>query len=465
MSSGMAFSDIGSGGLRQFSGWVREEYLQQLVGLQGARVYREMADGSPAVGSILFAIQQSIRKVEWRTQPKDDTPAAQEAADFAESLRFDMSHTWEDFIAEALSMLTYGFAPHEIVYKRRNGRGAVRGEPGSDFNDGKIGIRRLPLRGQDTVFKWFFDENGVITGLTQQPWVGTLIDIPIEKLLLFRPTVHKNNPEGRSILRTAYRPWYFTKRIEELEAIMIERFGGLPVLYLPSQLMEAANGGDAVATQVMTEYKKMVRNVRIDEQMGLVLPSDVYQGPTGPSAVRMFEFQLVTPNGGRGSVNPEPVIERYKLEILTSVLADFLTLGHSSRGTQSLAISKVDMFYQAVEGWLNSIASVLNRFMLPRLWRLNGMDLKLLPEWVPDLAQRIDLDALGTYVLSLAQAGMTMFPDEELENYLRDAAGMPDIGDNSAQDLMVNGDPAALQKIIKASAARRERKRRAMVTA
>jgi hypothetical protein len=468
MSAGMSFSDLGSSGLRQFSGWVREEFLQQLVGLQGARVYREMADNSAAVGSILFAISQAMRKVEWRTQPKDNSPAAQEAADFAESLRFDMSHTWDDFIAETLSMLTYGFAPHEIVYKRRNGKSPARGEPGSNYNDGRIGIRRLPIRGQDTIFKWFFDENGTVTGLTQQPWVGTLIDIPIEKLLLFRPTSHKGNPEGRSILRNSYRPYYFIKRLEELEAIMIERFGGLPVLTMPSQMLEAANSGDAVATQIVNEYKRMVRNVRIDEQMGLIIPSDVYQNANGPTSARMFEFKLVTPEGGgKGSVNPELAIERYKLEVLTSVLADFLTLGHSSRGTQSLAISKVDMFFQAIEGWLNSIAAVLNRFLLPRLWRLNGMDLTTMPEWIPDLAQRIDLDSLGTYVLALAQAGMTMFPDEDLENYLRDAAGMPDIGDNTQQDLMgVGADPTMLKRMIAGTAARREKRRRtASVTA
>ena len=94
---------------------------------------------------------------------------------------------------------------------------------------------------------------------------------------------------------------------------------------------------------------------------------------------------------------------------------------------------------------------------------MNGMDLRMMPEWVPDLAQRVDLDSLGTYVLSLAQAGMTMFPDEELENYLRDAAGMPDIGDNSAQDLMAAGDQASLKKMLRGSAALREKRRRAMV--
>src|SRR5581483_9309062 len=85
--------------------------------------------------------------------------------------------------------------------------------------------------------KWFFDENGQVKGLTQQPWIGQLIDIPIDKLLLFRPSAHKNNPEGRSVLRNAYRSWFFTKRLEEQEAILIERMNGFPVIYVPSRLM------------------------------------------------------------------------------------------------------------------------------------------------------------------------------------------------------------------------------------
>ena len=118
-----------------------------------------------------------------------------------------MSHSWEDLVDENLSMLTYGFAPHEIVYKRRMGRdpGMDTERPGhqlpqSEYDDKLIGWRRMPIRGQDTVLKWFFDENGQVKGMTQMPWVGGLIDLPIEKLLIFRPSAHKNNPEGRSIL-------------------------------------------------------------------------------------------------------------------------------------------------------------------------------------------------------------------------------------------------------------------------
>src|SRR6185295_15142098 len=100
MTAGMTFSEIGNTGLRAFSGWVREEFLPQLQGRQAATVYREMTDNSPIIGGLLFAVQSTMRKVEWRTIPADDTPAAQEMADFADGLRMDMSHTWEDAIME-----------------------------------------------------------------------------------------------------------------------------------------------------------------------------------------------------------------------------------------------------------------------------------------------------------------------------------------------------------------------------
>lgn len=466
MMAGMTFADIGSSGLRAYSGWVREEFLPQLVGQQGARVYREMTDNSPTVGAVLFAIMQSIRKVEWRVEPASDKPEAQEMADFVDSLRFDMSQTWEDFIVEALSMLSYGYAPHEIVYKARLGNNppVLDGKPlpKSKFNDGRIGIRRLPLRGQDTVIKWFLDQSGGIKGVTQQPYVGTLIDLPVEKMLLFRPQMHKNNPEGRSILRNSWRPYQFIRRLEEQEAIMVERFGGLPVVWVPNAMLEAAAAGDNNAMMQLNSYKRMITNVRIDEQMGVILPSDTYMGPNGPSNVRMYEFELKTPTGrSSGALNTDVIIGRYKLDIMTSVMADFLTLGHATRGTQALGLSKVDMFFQAIEGWVNGIAAVLNRHLLPRIWRLNALDPVLMPEFVPDLAQRIDLDSLGNYVLHLAQSGAQMFPDQDLENFLRDAAGMPDITDESAYAASGNAtDPEVLKKILEVSAARRVAKLR-----
>lgn len=472
LGAGMNFKDFGSYGLRQYGGWVREEFLTQLIGQRAATAYREMMDNSATVGAMIFATTQAMRRVDWRVEPVDDSAKAKKYAEFADSLRLDMSHSWEDFITEALSMLGYGFSFHELVYKRRTGlvpelqKYAQRSDPALDeipsslYSDGLIGWRRMPIRGQDTVLKWFFDSNGQIRGMTQQPWVGTLIDIPIEKGLLFRPSQHKNNPEGRSILRNAYRSYYFIKRLEELEAILFERMAGFPIMYVPNKLLEAATaigaGFDANAAATLAYFKKMVTNIRIDEQMGAIIPSDVYRDSEGkPTAQRMYQFELVTPSGGsKSSMDSDEIIDRHQVEILMTILCDFIQMGHDVRGTNNLAMTKVDMFYAAIEGWLDSIAGVINRYALPRIWALNGFDMNYMPKYVPDMPQRLDLDGLGMFIANLANAGMPMFPDEELQEYLRDAAGLPEITSPEATAL-VTSQPENMRKMLLAAVAKR----------
>src|SRR5690348_18090012 len=69
MTGGMTFTEVGSAGLRQFGGWVREEFLPQLQGRQAAQKYREMHDNSPIIAAMMSAIFGTMRKVEWRMNP------------------------------------------------------------------------------------------------------------------------------------------------------------------------------------------------------------------------------------------------------------------------------------------------------------------------------------------------------------------------------------------------------------
>lgn len=439
LTDGMTFYEIGQSGLRQFSGWVREEFLQSLVGRQGAQKYREMVDNSSTIGGMLYAIQSTLRKVDWRVMPAEGGGGgAQEQADFIDGCRDDMTSSWEDHIVEVLSMLPFGYSFHEIVYKKRMGRKPGKDKNGRDlpeskYDDSKIGWRRLPGRSQDTLIKWFFDDNGMTQGVTQQPWVGPLIDIPIQKALLFRPAHYKSNPEGRSILRNAYVPYYYSKRLQEQEAILFERMGGVPVIKIPGEILQRAMAGDAQALQAVNMYKRIAINLRTDEQMGIVLPSDMYPSSTGgATSSPQYSFELVAPAMRSANINMDSTITRYSVSMLTSVLADFLTLGHEARGTQSLAVSKIDLFFQAIEGYLNSMAGIYNRYAIPRLMDLNGVDESAWPTLKPDLAQRVDLDVLSNFILRISQAGMPLFPDEDLQSYIKDAAGLPDVDDSQA---------------------------------
>jgi hypothetical protein len=188
-------------------------------------------------------------------------------------------------------------------------------------------------------------------------------------------------------------------------------------------------------------YKNIVTNARVDEQMGAVLPSDTYRDSDGKvSAVRMYDFKLLTPEHGRSNVDIDKTIVRHKVDMLMTTLCDFIQMGHEVRGTNNLGTMKVDMFYSAIEGWLEGITTVMNRYALPRLWELNGLDRDTMPQYKPDMPQRLDLDGLGGFIKNVAAAGMPLFPDEELESYLRDASGLPELGDGSNPQAIVSGE-------------------------
>jgi hypothetical protein len=108
------------------------------------------------------------------------------------------------------------------------------------------------------------------------------------------------------------------------------------------------------------------------------------------------------------------------------LLCDFVQLGPRGARHQQSGRHESRTFYAAIEGWLNAISSVLNRYALPRIWKINALDPGTMPQFRPYMAQRIDLDGLGGFIANLAKAAMPLFPDEELREYIPGAAGPPE---------------------------------------
>ncbi len=422
---------IGSTGLQQSGGFVTEEFLLELAGQRGAKVYREMSDNSAVIGAILFALTMLLRQAEWTVQAADDSDEAQEEADFLKGVLFeDMEVTWESVVAEICSMFPYGYAPMEIVYKRRGGTDTSDVNTKSKFDDGLVGLRALSLRAQPTVVRWDISvEDDTIKGLWQQPWTRQQVYIPMDKMLLFRTTEVRNNPEGRSILRNAYRSYYFAKKLEEIEAVGAERdLAGLPVARLPGQYFDP-NAPQELKT-ILASWQRLLTNVRRDKQDGIILPSDQRDGKY------LFDFELMSSGSGTRAMDTSKIIERYDRRMAMSVLADFIFLGQQTVGSFALSSDKTALFATAVGGFLKSIVATINRGLVPKLWELNGKDPELQPSLGVGDIETPNLQELAAYISSLAGAGMPLFPDRELENSLRKIGGMPEAPEEGTQTPM-----------------------------
>ena len=406
------FREYGKTGLFRFdTGWIYEEFLRELQGRKGIEVYKEMSENDDIIGAILFATEMLMRQSKWSIQEAGTEQADLDAAEFVRTCMDDMEETWSDFISEVLSFLTYGWSYHEIVYKRRMGR-SKNPETNSKYTDGLIGWRKLPIRSQDTLWEWKYDEKDNLIGLVQcAPPRYEQVFIPIEKALHFKTKSRKGNPEGRSVLRNCYRNWYFKRRIQEIEGIGIERdLAGLPVL-------EAPEGVDIWSDEYAAELAKaerIVRSVRRDEREGIVLGNG-------------WKFSL-TSTGGRRQFDTNQIIERYDTRMAMTVLADFVLLGHQAVGSFALSSDKTELFGVALGAFLDLICEVFNNQAIPRLIDINGEHFAGITDY-PILThgdiETQDLGQLGEFVSKMVGIG-AITPDESMEDYLRLAADLPE---------------------------------------
>jgi len=301
------FSELGATGLWRTGGFVIDDILPQLRGRQSLTAYRDMAENDPVIGAILFAIERVILQVDWRVDPHTDptgyTPDSkdQEAADFVQECMDDMSHSWHELMIAVVSFLTYGWSFFEIVYKQR--KGPEQRDPAlrSKFNDNKIGWRKIAMRAQDSLWQWQFDETGGVKAMIQRdPTTGRLNVIPIEKALLFRTTAARGNPEGRSILRNSFKSWYYKRRIEEFEAVGVERdLAGLPVGYVPAEWMSTnATPAEKASLYAM---EQIVRGVKRNQTEGVILPMMFDE-----NGKQLVDFKLLN-SGGARQFNAQPL--------------------------------------------------------------------------------------------------------------------------------------------------------------
>ena len=417
-SKSTAMTELGvAGGFSTQGYYKQEEFLPALQGSRAIRKFREMRENDPIIGATLTAMDMLIRAVEWKFEGGDER-----GLQFAQTLFDDMEGTFEDFLSEVLTFLPFGFSFFEVVYKRRMGTSPNLRTNYSKHSDGLIGIRKLAPRAQWTIDRFDVAPSGDILGAFQSAThVMGQAYIPMSKALLFRTTSINNDPFGRSVLRNAYLPYYYASHLQTIEAIAIEReMNGMPVGKVPSEYL--AENADESKKRFVTEFARILRDVRFNEQGYIILPSDPYVNENGTlSNAPKVSFELTASKGTR-DIDIDKVIRRHQHNIARTVLADFIMLGQSDRGSFALSQSKTDLFLRSIEGFIDNITSIINRELITKVWMLNGFDLSDIPQLKRGRVSPVNLEELGRFVARLAGANGALFSDDTIITDLLDKA-------------------------------------------
>lgn len=321
-----SLSEVGASGTTYFSGQLVEaEYNRDLQGQKGRDIYDRMRRSDGQVKAILSACELPLRAATWTVEPASDSPQDIEIADFiSEELFGGMDITWDSLLKHILLMLPFGFMLFEQVF---------------EIVDNKVRWKKLAPRLPKTLYTWNFGDKGELTGITQFVWKNNTYEfpiIPIERLLIFTHEREGDNYEGTSILRAAYKSWYYKDNLYRIDGIAAERHAtGVPFFKHPQ---DAKNDDkkrlDDIGEHLYANEKAYVR---------------LADG---------YEFDI---KGLTGTIRDiMPSIEHHDRMISRSILADFLNLGAGETGSWALSQDKSSFFLMALRAVSRNICDTLN---------------------------------------------------------------------------------------------------------
>ena len=430
----MAKGQISYSGLNVVSGQILEECNQDLIWPQCISTYKMMFKDA-TIAPALNMVEMAIAKAEWTVKiPEGYEEELEAKAKFLKSVMDDMEHTWVDFIRQSSTFSRFGFAPVEKVYRKR-----LKNQ-GSRHNDGLYGLRCMPLIAQDSVESWMFDQSGrKVTGLKQyinkprgreqSPEVvtNTTVDIPRSKFMLFRADPIKDNPIGNSPLNSIYVAWKYKTELEKHQAVSVSQdLRGLKVIKIPARyLSEDASDEEK---QTRQHFERILRLLHNGEQSGVLIPQ-VFDENGKP----LFDFELKSIMGQKAN-DVLKIIEFYRKEVITGIMAPQLILGQDGSGSFALSESLESVTAIVIDARLQEIKDQLNHDLVRQLFELNGWSTEVTPYFDFSTNDNVSLDDLGKFIQRVGAAGM-LSNDAETANWIATRAGMPTPFDDVTVDV------------------------------
>lgn len=429
--------EVGRTGTTVYGGFLdNEEYNEDLRGSKAIETYRKMrADGT--VKAMIRILTLPMRAAELQFDPASDS---EEDKKIAEACLFAFQNmggmTWDDFVRQAFDgSFTYGHAVFEPVFVDANERPNIIDWDGQEL----LAPFKMAPRLQKTIYRWLISRSGALRGIQQltfeslmddgepvesgtsestfsQGTTGTTryITIPAEKLFVLAIDQEGANFKGESVLRSAYKHWYYKDNILRMLAVGIERhMVGTPYAITRQGIAPAEQTAVVNALRTLRSHEKAYA---VFNESQLASQTNVGMPPVG---------YLQMPTLGANGKLANDAINYEDRQMVVSILADFLSLGSGIGGNSNVMHrDKTSYFFLALLGYAQNFLDAFGSQTVRKFVDYNFPKAKAYPKPRFLGLETKDLSTLASSVSSLATAGAVTL-DAETENYVRDAFGLP----------------------------------------
>lgn len=397
--------ELGWGGTPIFGGIPLDDYNPDLQGVKAIQTADQMRRTLGQCRAVTKAVTLPITSTPWYLEePKDASASEKEATELLRQNLFGgmVGQSFDGVVREACSATYFGFRVPEIVWEERAG---------------VVAIRKIASRNPELVERWIYHPNGDLAGYLysgNRPsgngldnWgtsttTNARIPIPIEKTLHFVYDQENENPAGFGLWRSQYPHWYFVHALYKIMGIGVERnLLGVPV----------AQEGDEANPDDRSYILQQLSWLRAAEGSAFSLPKG---------------WNLQWFESTRTPIDALPLVEHHLRQIALAALCQFLNLGMSSAGTQSLGEVHAKLFEQSEDGIAKWIAETIETQLIARWMLLNYGPGVRAPRLMHKPIRANDLQAWATALNTLGSGGwLHATVDDELK--LREEFLLPEV--------------------------------------
>lgn len=383
LALGLATREMGYSSPSPFTAWTREERVGELRDKLGIRKYYDMKRADGTIRGALRLVKTPVMAARWFVEPASESTIDMNIAKFvSENLFEKLNVPWHRVLEDALLMCEYGYMPLEKVY-------------GID-SDGRIVLKKLAPRHPLDIQEWDYDAAGGPNGIVMDPTEAngfSTIFIPIEKMVVFVLEQEAGDMRGISILRSAYKHYFYKDTLYKIDAIQKERHGiGVPVIKLPM-------GFSADDRRLADD---LGRNLRTNERAHITIPAN-------------WEVMFAKLEGQ--PVDCLPSIQHHNDQIMQNIIAPFYRDANAKEDA-------MNMFYKGTRYIALTIADTFNRYVIKQLVDFNYSRGKYPILRARRIGENEDLRTWSFAFRNLVGAG-SIQPDDELEKFLRIELDLP----------------------------------------
>lgn len=393
LSADVAIAELGYASPSPWTSWTRQERVPELMDRRGLRTYYDMKRSDGTVRGALRLLKTPVLAARWFVEPASDSAIDKNIAEFVEKNLFEeLGVPWSRIIEDALSMCEYGYFPFELVFTIASNR---------------VKLKKLAPRHPMDVQEWLWDANGGPDGLLMEPsevnGFEFPIFIPMSKLVVFVLEQEGGDLRGTSILRSAYKHYYYKDTLYKIDAIQKERHGiGVPIIKLPPGFSESDK----------RLAEDLGRNLRTNERAHIVVPSN-------------WEIMFAKLEGQ--PVDCLKTIEHHDMKIKSNILAPFMD-------EANVQPDSLDIYFKSTRYIASTICDTFNHFVIPKLVDFNfarggypKLRVRRIGEWE-------DIRTMSFAFRNFVGAG-AIRPDDKLEKFLRGELDLPPVDPDTIREV------------------------------